>query len=69
MNSPVEQFTIKTLFELNLMGVDISGTTILLTGQGFYGAWHLGSLSGRRYADRNFNSAGLVVRVDSAAAL
>ena len=26
MNSPVEQFTIKTLFELNIMGVDISFT-------------------------------------------
>ena len=30
MNSPVEQFTIKTLFELNLMGVDISFTNASL---------------------------------------
>ena len=30
MNSPVEQFTIKTLYELNFMGIDISFTNASL---------------------------------------
>jgi F-type H+-transporting ATPase subunit a len=30
MNSPVEQFTIKTLFALNLMGFDLSFTNASL---------------------------------------
>jgi len=30
MNSPVEQFTIKTLYEINLMGIDISFTNASL---------------------------------------
>ena len=30
MNSPVEQFTIKTIYELNFMGIDISFTNAAL---------------------------------------
>jgi len=30
MNSPVEQFTIKTLYEINLMGIDVSFTNASL---------------------------------------
>ena len=30
MNSPVEQFTIKVLYELNIMGIDISFTNASL---------------------------------------
>ena len=30
MNSPVEQFTIKTLYDLNLMGIDVSFTNASL---------------------------------------
>ena len=30
MNSPVEQFTIKTLYELNFMGIDVSFTNASL---------------------------------------
>ena len=30
MNSPVEQFTIKTLYDINLMGIDVSFTNASL---------------------------------------
>ncbi len=47
MNSPVEQFTIKTLYELNLMGIDISFTNaslfMMLSILGSTGFLYLGS--------------------------
>ena len=47
MNSPVEQFTIKTLYELNFMGVDISFTNaslfMMLSILGSTGFLYLGS--------------------------